>query len=176
MKNMEVTHTLRLYDPEFVAKLGCLMEREQKHYRNKNEFMTAVVKMGYERYIAAEQNAQARDAGKPRFAEKPETESETGVPNPDCTAVGADNADGDTLKLLRIVDEMSAYLTAQFRHLHVSQALLRRLISAIYNMSLSLVGGRAVPPEKVEDGFFDDLPARFEKVVVKLEQQYGLKT
>ena len=53
MKNIEVTHTLRLYDTDFVAKLGALLERVQKYYRNKNEFMTVLLKMGYERYIAA---------------------------------------------------------------------------------------------------------------------------
>jgi hypothetical protein len=173
MKNMEVTHTLRLYDPEFVAKLGSLMEREQKYYRNKNEFMTAVMKMGYERYITAGQTVPPRDGVKLEY--NADTPNRGNKPAPD-THDTPSQADDDTQRLLRIADELSVYLTAQFRHMHVAQALSRRMLSAVYSMALALVGGRAVPPEKVEDGFFDDLPARFEQVVVKLEQQYGLKT
>lgn len=162
MKNFEVTHTLRFYDPEWVAKLGALMERVQKHYRNKNEFMTVLVKMGYESYIAADQKAQSRNNGK--AAAEP-------------VAAADDSTDSETLKdLQNLLDELSLYVTTQFRQIQVNLSLLRRMLSSVYSMALSLSGGKAVPPEKVEDGFFDDLPARFEKIIVRLEQQYGLKT
>ena len=141
---IEVTHTLRLYDPDFIAKLSMLLESKAKHYQNKNEFMTEIMKLGYERYITAGKNA------------KDPTEA--------------------IKELHSLLEEQSLYIKTQFRHMHIGQALLRQIISSVYNMTLSLIDGKAVPPEKVEDGFFDDLPARFEKVIIKLEQQYGLKT
>jgi len=83
----------------------------------------------------------------------------------------------DELKEMRgLLDELSLYLTTQFRHMNVNQALFRRLLSSVYNMALALAGGKAAPPDKIEDGFYDDLPARFENIIIGLEKQYGLKT
>ena len=42
-------------------------------------------------------------------------------------------------------------------------------------MNLGELSGVPPLPRKVEDGFFDDLPPRFEKIILMLEQQFGLK-
>lgn len=46
MKNFEVQHTIRLYDPELIAKIGRAYEIFGKNYRNKNEFMTELLRLG----------------------------------------------------------------------------------------------------------------------------------
>jgi hypothetical protein len=51
----------------------------------------------------------------------------------------------------------------------------QKLLSANYRMLLALTGGEKVIPQKVEDGFFDDLPTRFEKIIVNLEAKIGLQ-
>ncbi|GHU97993.1 hypothetical protein FACS1894211_00960 [Clostridia bacterium] len=168
MKNMEVTHTLRLYDADFIARLGTLMERERKYYRNKNEFMTVLLKLGYEKCIAAGQAAGRAaapftDAG--AAAEKAAPFADRGEP-----------ADKSLKEVYPLLKELSDYLTSQFKAVSVSHALLQKLLSSVYRMMIAFVGGDRVMPQKVEDGFFDDLPARFEKIVVNLETRFGLKT
>jgi hypothetical protein len=156
---MEVMHTLRLYDAEFIAKLGALMEREQRQYRNKNEFMTALVKLGYASYTAADKAAMERDGeqgvGEQAVAGKASAASEKGV--------------------YALLTEMTEYVTLQFRILNLYHEVYQKLLSASYRMLLALSGGERVMPQKVEDGFFDDLPVRFEKIIVKLEARLGLQ-
>jgi len=157
LKDIGTTHTLRFQEPEWVAKIGTLLERTHKDYNSKNEFMTVLVKLGYEAYIAAERDAKNSGADKLSagpYADAPETLRDI----------------ADTLKEMRgLVTELSLYMTTQFRHIHVNLALSRRMLSAVHNMTLGFAGGKAVPPEKVEDGFFDDLPVRFEEIIAKLE-------
>lgn len=154
MKNMEVTHTLRLYDPEFIAKLGSLMEREKNHYRNKNEFLTAILKMGYERYIAAANKAH---------------------PGGKRTPMATDDADDNIKELYPLLVELSNYLTTQFKSICVNHTLFQKLLSSIYNIVMSLNEGNRLMPQLVNDGFYDDLPARFENIILKLETKLGLK-
>lgn len=149
MKNMEVTHTLRLYDPDFIAKLGNLMEREKEHYRNRNDFLTDIVKLGYERYIA----------------------KDNGITPPDPESIRSD----ELKEIYPLLLEVSKYMTAQFKSMYVNHKLTHKLLSSVYNMVLSMNNDERVLPEKLEDGFFDDLPARFEKIIVNLESRYGIK-
>ncbi len=54
-------------------------------------------------------------------------------------------------------------------------AVMEKLLASLYNMKLGDLSGEPPHPRKVEDGFFDDLPLRFEKIIFTLEQRYGLK-
>ena len=137
MKNMEVLHTLRLYDPDFIAKLGLLMEQEQKRYRNRNEFLTALLKRGYDGYIKGDPNENLKE-------------------------------------VYPLLKELSEYLEMQFKAMTLYMELSQKLLSSNHRMLLSLAGGEKVVPKKVEDGFFDDLPARFEKIIVNLKTQFGI--
>jgi hypothetical protein len=158
MKNMEVLHTLRLYDSDFIAKLGTLMEREQKNYRNKNEFLTAILKQGYESYTAAAKKADG--------AEKAVKESVSAA----TAAIPPDNEKG----VYALLTEMNEYMTLQFKIMSLYQEIYQKLLSSIYRMQLSLAGGEKVIQANVEAGFFDDLPTRFEKIIFNLKTQFGL--
>lgn len=74
-----------------------------------------------------------------------------------------------------ISTETGKYLTTQFKKMYVHIAVMERLLSSLYNMKLGDLSGEPPQPHKVEDGFFDDLPLRFEKIIMTLEQRYGLK-
>ncbi len=156
----KVTHTIRVYESEWAMKLDALIQRVQDLYRNKNDFLVVLLKLGYESYIAAEKTANGS-------ADKPASVSMLNV-------MGRD--EGTIKELGAQIDELSTYMTTQFRHMNVNQSLYRRILSSVYNMMLAQIGGKMPPPEQVEQGFFDDLPARFEKIIVNLEKQYGLKT
>jgi hypothetical protein len=211
MNNMEATHTLRLYDPDFIAKLGALMEREQENYRNKNEFLTAVLKVGYEGYAAADRAEKCGKIGKRNgakmFAENgitdyegyattdrvkrcgkiseksiTKTPAESGITETK-VALSAENGITETNAALSVenslkeisaaLSEMSEYLSIQFKAIDLYNRIYQRLLSANYRMLLSLTGGERVMPTKVEDGFFDDLPIRFEKIVIDLKSKIG---
>jgi hypothetical protein len=163
MKNMEVLHTLRLYDADFIAKLGALLEREKNHYRNKNEFMTALLKQGYASYTAAVKKADG--AG---------TAASVGEANAFKESVKTAAADGEEKGIYALLTEMNEYMTLQFKVMSLYQEIYQKMLAAIYRMQLSLAGGEKVMQANVEAGFFDDLPVRFEKVIFHLKTQFGL--
>jgi hypothetical protein len=154
MKNMEVIHTLRLYRAADIGRLGVLMDREQKHYRNKNEFLTAVLMLGCDAYAAA-------DAVSPVAP----VESESVPPG---AIMGA-----DTSGIYTLLAEMNAYILLQFKALSLYHGIEQKLLSAVYRMLLSLVGGERALPSKLEQGFYDDLPARFDKIIAGLRAKAG---
>jgi hypothetical protein len=163
MKNLEVLHTLRLYDGDFIAKLGTLMAREKTRYRNKNEFLTAVLKQGFESYTAA---ANKTDA-------KPNTTAFLS------TASIAENSDGMTAidnasDIYRLLTEMNDYMIMQFKALALYQEINQKMLAAIYRMQLAIAGGEKVATKTVETGFYDDLPARFDKIIYNIKTQLGL--
>ena len=147
MKNFEVQHTIRIYDPELIAEIGRTFDAHHREFKNKNEFLTHLLRLGV----------------KAMKATPPTAPSGAAVP-----PVAAVQAVMDELKDIRaITSETSKYLTTQFKKLYI--------LAAIYNMQLGELSGTPPLPQKVEDGFFDDLPLRFEKIIVSLENSYGLK-
>lgn len=154
MKNFEVQHTIRLYDPELIAEIGRTYEAHSKEFRNKNEFMTELLKLGVKAMNTFPPNASAGSAVPPAaLLELTE-------------AIG---------KVLEIDGEILELLKVKFKELSVHLDILKRLLSAIYNMQLGGISGQAPLPQKVADGFFDDLPLRFEKIIFSLEKKYGIK-
>lgn len=155
MKNFEVQHTIRIYDPELIAEIGRTFDAHHREFKNKNEFLTHLLRLGV----------------KAMKATPPTAPSGAAVP-----PVAAVQAVMDELKDIRaITSETSKYLTTQFKKLYIHISLAERLLAAIYNMQLGELSGTPPLPQKVEDGFFDDLPLRFEKIIVSLENSYGLK-
>ena len=136
MKEIESLHTLRLYDPGFISKLSLLMKHEQKKHRNKNEFLTALLKRGYDSYIKGD----------------------------------PDESINEVHPLLK---DLTEYLTKQFETIYAHLSIIEKIMSANYRMLLVLMGGEKVIPSKIEDGFFDDLPARFENAISQFEKRLG---
>lgn len=46
MSNFEMKYTVRLYDPDLVVEIGNLYKAHSKEFRNKNEFMTCLIRLG----------------------------------------------------------------------------------------------------------------------------------
>lgn len=154
MKNFEVQHTIRLYDPELIAAIGQAYDDHRKEFRNKNEFLTYLLRLGLKVLNSPPPNTPASGA------------------IPPCALESL----ADEVKSVReITGETSKYLTTQFKKLYIHIAVAEKLLSAIYNMKLGDLSGTPPIPQKVEDGFFDDLPMRFEKIILTLENRYGLR-
>lgn len=153
MKNFEVQHTIRLYDPELIAAIGRTFEAHSKEFRNKNEFMTELLRLGV-------------------TAMNPSPNVPAGAAVPPAALLELTEAIG---KVLEIDGEISELLKVKFKELSVHLDILERLLSAIYNMQLGGISGQAPLPQKVADGFFDDLPLRFEKIIFSLQKKYGIK-
>lgn len=153
MKNFEVQHTVRLYDTELIAEIGRTYEAHCNEFRNKNEFMTELLRLG----------VKAMNAVPPR--------TPTGAAMP---PAAFDELIETIDKILEISSESEKYLTTQFKKLYVHLEVIESLLSSIHAMQLGSLSGEPPLPDKVEDGFFDDLPFRFHKLIVKLEKHYGL--
>lgn len=151
MKNFEVQHTIRLYDPNLIAEIGRTLEAHHKEYRNKNEFLTEILRLGIK-----QKNLSATNSS-------------------DVPLDAKESLTKEVEDIQAITREMSKYLTTQFKKLYIHLTVAERLLSAIYNMELGDLSGAPPLAEKVEDGFFDDLPARFEKIILTLENRYGLR-
>ena len=155
MKNFEVQHTIRLYDPELIAEIGRTYDAHRAEFRNKNEFLTELLRLGVKALNTTPPTAPAGAAVPP---------------------TAAIQAVVDELKDIRsITSETSKYLTTQFKKLYIHVAVAEKLLSSIYNMQLGNLTAEPPIPQKIEDGFFDDLPMRFEKIILSLETRYGLK-
>jgi len=157
MKNIEVIQTLRLYDADFIAKLGTLMQREGKNYRNKNEFLTELMKLGYERYIAIAKFDGAGETDTLAVIQREKQINECSVTLQEITA---------------LLTEVIEYLTAQFKASAIYHSVAHKLLSANYRMLLAHMDGENVLRTKIDDGFFDDLPERFEKIIASLETKF----
>lgn len=154
MKNFEVQHTIRLYDPELIAAIGKAYELHGKDYRNKNEFMTYLLRLGVEALMSTPPTAPAGAAVPP--------------------AAALDNLFDEVKKIEALAEETGKFVNMQGRKMEVHIAVIERLLSSVYNMELGAASGEPVIKRKVEDGFFDDLPMRFEKLILTLEQHFGL--
>lgn len=154
MKNFEVQHTIRLYDTELIAEIGRTYEAHSKEFRNKNEYMTELLRLGVQAMNSIPPKTPASSAAAPpvAFAEMLDAIS----------------------KILEISEETGKYVTTQFKRLLIHFEIIESLISAIYAMKHGELTGEPPLPRKVEDGFFDDLPFRFQNLIVKLEKKYGI--
>ena len=155
MKNFEVQHTIRLYDPELIAEIGRAFDAHHREFRNKNEFLTELLRLGVKQMNPV-----------------PPTPTNNGS-IPPCAA--ADDLTNEIKEIHAITTETAMYLKTQFKKLYVHVAVTEKLLAAIYNINTSELAGTPPLSEKVEDGFFDDLPMRFEKIIVSLESRYGLR-
>lgn len=156
MKNFEVQHTLRLYDPELVSAIGKMHERQNKRFRNKNEFFTELVKLGLI-------EMQKQENGK----QHEHSPADDGEPKPECA---------DTLQeIYEILDAVSKYIYTQFKSLYVNQRVVERLMSSVYRQLQEMHREETATIRNADAGFYDDLPERFEKIIVNLKNTYGLK-
>jgi hypothetical protein len=72
--------------------------------------------------------------------------------------------------LLKVFD----YVSKQFKTLYAKETALERLLCAVYNIAAALNNGETLFAEKIESGFYDDLPARFEKILADIMKNLGL--
>jgi hypothetical protein len=154
--------SVRIYDKSEIAKLTALMEREQAYYQSKNDFLSALLMIGCDCYIAAAKKADA-EGGTDIGSARPETIR--GIVKEDTGAT-------DTYNLVK---DMCDYIIMQFKGLSLYHEINQDLTASNYRMLLSLIGGEKVLPSKIEQGFFDDLPARFEAAVVSLDKELTKK-
>ena len=68
MSNFEMKYTIRLYDPELVVEIGKLYKAHLKEFRNKNEFMTCLIRLGVDALNAMPPTTPAAAAVPPAMA------------------------------------------------------------------------------------------------------------
>ena len=68
MSNFEMKYTVRLYDPDLVVEIGNLYKAHSKEFRNKNEFMTCLIRLGVDALKAKPPTAPASAAVPPAAA------------------------------------------------------------------------------------------------------------
>jgi len=154
MQNFTVTQTVRLYNPSLIAELARQHEDEAHIYRNRNEFMTRIIELGLE----------ANAKNKARAPKEPFSKEKTAKEPP------ADETDELTDLLLKIHDNLSERLTIMLAKL----ALQQKLLCALYNIALALNNGETLFSEKIESGFYDDAPHRFEEILADIMEMLGL--
>ena len=155
MSNFEMKYTIRLYDPDLVVEIGKLYKAHSKEFRNKNEFMTCLIRLGVDALNATPPTAPAVAAVPP--------------------AMALDKLYEEMRKIESITDETGKFLKVQGQKVDIHIAVMEKLLASLYNMNLGELSGSPPLPRKVEDGFFDDLPVRFAKIILTLEQQFGNK-
>lgn len=155
MKNFEVQHTIRLYDPDLIAEIGRTYEAHSIEFRNKNDFLTELLRLGVKEMNSFPPTTPATDSMLP-------------------PAMLAEITDAVS-KVREISEESGQYLTTQCKKLSVHLDVIESLLASVYSMQFGQLAGEPPLPSKVADGFFDDLPLRFEKIILSLEKKYGLK-
>ena len=162
MKKLEVIHTLRLYDANFIGKLSALMEREKENYRSTNEFLTELLKRGCDSYIAADKSGK--------------TTNSAAADNSNVGSSGAINTavvDG-VREMIKQLISLTDYIMVNSRITELYNEVFTKRLGANYNMLLALTEGRKLMPSLVENGFYDDLPPRFEKIIRNHEKRADL--
>lgn len=72
--------------------------------------------------------------------------------------------------LLKVFD----YLAVQFKTLYIKQCLVEHLTCSTYNIAVALNNNETLFSEKIESGFYDEMPSRYEKMVADLMKKFGL--
>ena len=170
MSNFEMKYTIRLYDPDLVVEIGNLYKAHSKEFRNKNEFMTCLIRLGVDALNATPPTAPAAAAVPPAMALDKLYEEMRKI----------ESITDETGKFLKVqgqkVDiETGKFLKVQGQKVDIHIAVMEKLLASLYNMKLGDLSGEPPHPRKVEDGFFDDLPVRFAKIILTLEQKFGNK-
>lgn len=145
-QNFEVKYTLRLYEPALISELANQYEKSLNNFKNKNEFFTHIIELGLQ---ANRKNLKTDTKKKP--AAEPE--------------------DDDMYMLLM---EIYKYTSKQFRKMYIDHNVLQGLLCSMYHLLLALNNDERLFEEKVEDGFYDDLPPRFVEMIEDLARAYGL--
>ena len=145
MNNFEVKYTIRIYDPALIAELTSQSKKVAEKYHNKNEFLTHIIALGLE--------SDRRQAAAGHSAKEPRDEKD------------------DLYALQR---EVFDYMAVQFKTLYIKLCLIEHLACSTYNIAYALNNGETLFSEKIESGFYDDIPARCEKIIVDLMKKFGL--
>lgn len=135
-------HTLRIYDTALIADLNRSYALYRFMFKTKNEFLTELIRKGL-------QSFKPLDDG-----------NFSGMPPAGTLSEAL--AKAEDLKAL--LSELISITETLTKHI----GLMEKLLSSVYNIILSQAAGYPLMPQKVEDGFYDDLPARFEKLLNKL--------
>ena len=155
MNNFEAKYTIRIYDAELYMDIENLYQKHMREFGTKNAFMTYLIRLGIDSLNSKPPAAPASAAIPPIAA--------------------LDRLYDEIQKLESISDETSKYLRVQGKNMEAHIAIMEKLLASIYNIKFGEISGSPPIPRKVEDGFFDDLPARFAKIILTLEQQIGNK-
>lgn len=138
MSNFEMKYTVRLYDPDLVVEIGNLYKAAQRNSAQE-EFMTCLIRLGVDALKAKPPTAPASAAVPP--------------------AAALNKLYDEMRKIESIADETGKFLKVQGRKTDAHIAVMEKLLASLYNMNLWRSFGVPPLPRKVEDGFFDDLPA-----------------
>lgn len=151
--NLQAQPTIRLYDPELIYAIEQTYQAHKNEFKSKNEFMTELLRLGL------------KAMGLP-----PNAPAGASFPPPALAELSPMLA-----KIQELMEETSKVITVQFKQILLYMKIVLNLISSVYNMQLGDLSGLPLLPQKVEDGFFDDLPMRFDKLILDFEKKYGLK-
>ena len=66
------------------------------------------------------------------------------------------------------------YMAVQFKTLYIKLCLIEHLTCATYNIANALNNGETLFTEKIESGFYDDVPTRYKKILDDLMKKFGL--
>jgi len=66
------------------------------------------------------------------------------------------------------------YIAEQFKAVYVRLRLLETLACSTYNIALALNNGETLFAQKIESGFYDDIPARCGKIIDGMTKELGL--
>jgi len=150
MKKHEIQFTIRFYEPELLEQIKNLYEAHKQEFRNKNEFLTNLIREGL----------KSIESPEAKCLQKFSTDS---------------NCIDMLSKLYDVLDNVSKYIFTQFKALYINQNITERLLSSIYRQLQEMHADEVVVVQNAEKGFYDDLPERFENIIHNLKNTYGLK-
>lgn len=76
--------------------------------------------------------------------------------------------------LYKLLQKIFSYMSVKFKTIYIRQSLFEHLLSSVYNIVIALNNGDTLFPEKIEEGFYDDIPERCKKIIEELMKRYGL--
>ena len=145
-EKFEGRFTLRLYEPALIAEIAAQYARTKKKFRNKTDFLTYIIEHG----LKANRELLKKGANRTTAAEAEESD------------------------IYALLLEIFKYMSNQFRKIYIDHNVAQGLLCSSYNMLCALNGDSSLFDKKIEQGYYDDLPERFESVIENLTKQYGI--
>lgn len=140
-QSFETKITIRIYDTTFAKEVDEAYTAAGERFESKNHFLTTLIRLGLESYI---EEQKAKEGG-----------------------LSVCNTDKNIAEMKRLLNEFILYSRKQAEISTAHHEVCEKLAASILSVLIAISQGDDVDKEAVEDGAWENLSDRLEKIILQ---------